>query len=105
MNRVVFGFLGSTMDGGSAKTRWDKWRPTVSLCQHENLKIDKFVLFYQEQYKALLETITADIKNVSPETELIPQKIEIKDPWDLEEVYSALLDYSKTYPFDPSSEE
>jgi transcriptional regulatory protein RtcR len=106
MKTVVFGFLGSTMDAPPPRGgRWDKWRPTIALCQHEGLVVDKFVLFYQPQHKELLNAIRADLKSVSPETILVPQEMEISDPWDLQEVYTALLDFSKSYPFDTATEQ
>ncbi|MEO1338649.1 MAG: RNA repair transcriptional activator RtcR family protein, partial [Myxococcota bacterium] len=33
---VVIGMLGTTLDrGGKGKKRWERWRPTVDLCQHD----------------------------------------------------------------------
>ena len=37
---VVVGFLGTQLDSGQGAGRWEKWRPTVALCQHEDLLID-----------------------------------------------------------------
>ena len=37
---VVLGFLGAVMDEGRGKGRWEKWRPSLSLCQQEDLLID-----------------------------------------------------------------
>lgn len=103
--QVVFGFLGSTLDSAPIKNRWDKWRPTIGLCQQEDLVVDKLVLFYQDRSSILLKTVVADLKDVSPETTVRAVPMELKDPWDLEEVYTALLEFSKTYYFDLSAED
>ena len=35
---VIFGLLGTVLDGtGRNEDRWQKWRPTVSLFQHEEI--------------------------------------------------------------------
>lgn len=44
---VVIGFLGTQLDAGQGAGRWSKWRPTVSLVQHEDTLIDRLELFYQ----------------------------------------------------------
>ena len=39
---VVIGFLGSTLDASKmGPSRWNKWRPTVGLCMHEDLRLDR----------------------------------------------------------------
>ena len=39
---VVIGFLGSTLDASKfGPTRWNKWRPTVGLCMHDDLRVDR----------------------------------------------------------------
>ena len=47
-------------------------------------------------YKDLADRIKADIRSVSPETKVVLDNIELKDPWDFEEVYSKFYDYSKS---------
>jgi len=102
---VVLGFLGSQLDKGGRSDRWEKWRPTVALMQHEELIVDRLELFYTAPFEALAHSIHADIAAVSPETTVVPQRLGIADPWDFEEVYAALFDFAKTYPFDPDAEE
>lgn len=46
LKTVVIGFLGTQLDGGQGAGRWDKWRPTISLTQHEDLVVDRLELFY-----------------------------------------------------------
>ena len=106
MNKtIVIGLLGPVLDSGKRPSRWERWRPTVSVCQHSDLLVDRFDLLYQRRYASLLKKLTEDIKHVSPETEVVPHEIEFKDPWDFEEVYGALHDFSKGYSFDPDIED
>ena len=82
--------------------RWEKWRPTVSLTQHEDLVIDRLVLFYDRKYQSLLNLLTEDIAAVSPETEVVAGGNDIANPWDFGEVYAALFDFAGQYLFDTS---
>jgi len=41
----------------------------------------------------------------SPETEVLLHEIEIKDPWDFEEMYGAMYDFARTYGFDDERED
>ena len=36
---VVLGMLGANLDKGRTAARWEHWRPSVALCQHEDLLI------------------------------------------------------------------
>ena len=102
---VVIGLLGPTLDMGKQAKRWERWRPTVALCQHEDLLVSRLVLLYQKRFKSLQALVVEDIKQISPETEVIPYAVDFRDPWDLEEVYAALHDFAKAYAFDPENEE
>jgi transcriptional regulatory protein RtcR len=102
---VVVGLLGATLDVGKQANRWDRWRPTVALCQHEDLLVDRLELLFQRRYAALAKTVTEDIARVSPETEVVHRNIEFEDAWDLEEVYGALLDFARAYPWAPEKED
>ena len=103
---VVIGLLGSTLDqGGKTARRWERWRPSVALCQHEDLLIHRFELLYQRRFTELADLVSADIALVAPETELRLQAIEFDDPWDFEGVYSALFEFARTYPFDLEQED
>jgi transcriptional regulatory protein RtcR len=104
MQTVVIGLLGSTLDMGKSVRRWERWRPTVALCQHEDLKIDRFHLLYQRRFTTLLNRVVGDIRSVSPETTVIPRIVEFDDPWDFEEVYAALHDFAKAFTFEPEKE-
>jgi transcriptional regulatory protein RtcR len=103
--RTVIGLLGTTLDTGLQETRWEKWRPTVALCQHDNLLIDRLELIHDRAHTKLVGQIAADIATVSPETEVRRTVIDVKNPWDFEEVYGALHDFARAYPFDTDAED
>ncbi|MET0406315.1 MAG: RNA repair transcriptional activator RtcR [Cystobacter sp.] len=102
---VVLGMLGTTLDAGLGPVRWERWRPTVGLCQQEDLLVHRFELLYPPAHAALAQTVTQDIHQVSPETQVRATPVDIRDPWELEEVYGALLDYARAYPFQPEEED
>jgi len=106
MKTVAISLLGNVLDQrGKGEKRWDKWRPTVSLCQHEDLLIDRLELVYQPRDQRLADTVSADIQQVSPETVVRQHVVEFHNPWDFEEVYSALHDFSRAYNFKTDSED
>jgi transcriptional regulatory protein RtcR len=106
MSTVLIGLIGSNLDiGGGGAERWNRWRPTVSLCQHEDLLIDRLELLHQERDSDLVAIVREDIRSVSPETEVRPHQLEIRDPWDFDEVFGALHDFARAYPFDPERED
>lgn len=97
---VVLGLLGSTLDNvGKGPKRWERWRPTVSLCQHEDFLIDRFEILHQKEFTSLLNTVCKDIGSVSPETEIVTHEISMKNPWDFEEVFAVLHEFALAYPF------
>ncbi len=103
---TVIGFLGSTLDASKfGPSRWNKWRPTVGLCMHEDLRVDRLVLLHGTVHRRLAEYITTDIADVSPETKVDPHLLDFDDPWDFEEVYGKLLDFARAFPFDPDAED
>jgi transcriptional regulatory protein RtcR len=102
---VVLGLLGTTLDQGRGPARWDTWRPTIAACQHEDLLISRFELLYPKRFEQLAAAVQADIAHVSPETEVRLWPHDTADPWDFEEVYGALHDFVRAYPFDPDAED
>ena len=102
---VVIGFLGSQLDSGRGAGRWEKWRPTVSLVQHEDTLIDRLELLYWAKHTALAEQLVRDIASVSPDTEVNRVLMDVADPWDFGEMYAALYDWARDYPFDPANEQ
>lgn len=103
--RVVIGLLGPVIDSRLDPERWEKWRPTVSICQQEDLLIDRFELIRQPKHKALADLVAEDIRSVSPETRVVQHDIDWADPWDFEAVFGSLHDFARAYPFDPEREE
>jgi transcriptional regulatory protein RtcR len=102
---VVIGLLGSRLDQGHGSERWEKWRPTVSLFQHEDLLIDRLELIYDVRHAALQGSVSRDIHQISPETELRNHPVEWRDPWDFEESYGLLHDWARSYTFDHEHED
>jgi len=106
MKRVVIGLLGTKMDSGTDVVRWDFWRPTVSLFQHEDLLWDRLELLAEPSFSKISQQVIADVRQVSPETEARLHEVNYgSDPWDLETVYAALHDWARGYPFDRENEE
>lgn len=100
---VVFGFLGTQLDYVGKANRWEKWRPTVSLCQQEDLIIDELVLFHDNRSTKLFQTVQRDISQISPETVVKSTLMNLRDPWDFEEVYGALYDFLSNQDFNPTN--
>ena len=104
-NTVVIGFIGTNLDGGTGSGRWEKWRPTLSLVQQEDTVVRRFELLHAPRHEALAQTVRADMAAVSPETQVRLVPMDVADPWDFGEVYGALYDWVRGYPFDPDAEQ
>ncbi|MEM7230657.1 MAG: RNA repair transcriptional activator RtcR [Planctomycetota bacterium] len=102
---VVIGLLGTVLDRGSRNSRWERWRPTVSIGQHEDFEVSRFELLHGGASMPLAELIQSDFLQISPETDVRLRPTEFRDPWDIEDVYSALHDFARDYPFDTDHEE
>jgi transcriptional regulatory protein RtcR len=102
---VVIGLLGSTLDSGKYLNRWEKWRPSVALCQHEDLLIDRLELLYEAKHAALAKIVSEDIKAIAPETTVRLSQISIDDPWDFEQMYGLLHDFAANYNFNTDKED
>lgn len=103
--RVVIGLLGTTLDVGRGAHRWERWRPTVSLCQQDDFQVDRMELLYPRMGTTLSKQVVEDIASVSPQTSVRLHQVDTKDPWDFEEVYTALHDFATAYPFDQEKED
>jgi transcriptional regulatory protein RtcR len=103
--RVVFGFLGTRLDDGKSQERWNKWRPTVALCQNPDFFVDRLVLIHDRKSGSLAQLVASDIAEVSPATQVIPNILNLRDPWDFGEVYAAMRDFAQSYEFDPDAED
>ena len=103
---IVLGFVGSTLDSSKlGPSRWNKWRPSVALCMHQDLRVDRFELIHGGSHESLAAYVADDIAGVSPETDVRTHRLDFDDAWDFEEVYGKLLDFARAYPFDPDSED
>ncbi len=105
MPQVVIGLLGTVMDAARGPERWQKWRPTVSLFQHEDLLLDRLDLIHDGRHDALVERVFEDVRSISPETAVVGHEMPLKNAWDFQEVYGALHGFALDYPFDPDVED
>ncbi|MEL6907482.1 MAG: RNA repair transcriptional activator RtcR family protein, partial [Planctomycetota bacterium] len=106
---TVVSLLGTNLDSGlrrrKGRTRWEVWRPTVSLFMHDDLEPDRLVLLADPRYGKLSDEVTEDVRSVSPTTEIERVPLALDDPWDFAEVYGALRDFTEAHRFDPESED
>jgi transcriptional regulatory protein RtcR len=101
---TVVGFLGTQLDRG-LRDRWDHWRPNVAMCQHEDLLVSRLVLLVERRFTKLFEQVAADIASVSPETRVEMRQLELRNPWDFEEMFATLYEQARALAFDPEKEE
>jgi transcriptional regulatory protein RtcR len=102
---VILGLLGPSLDNGRGPDRWERWRPSVSLCQQDDLVVDRFELLFDPKFTTLCDTICRDVKVASPETTVRPHKLPLVDPWDFQAVYASLHDFAREYPFNSDEED
>lgn len=104
---IIIGLLGSSLDAVSVskENRWSKWRPTVSLCMHEELLVSRYELLYDPRFERLALKTKSDIELVSPETTVFLHPFRVVDWWDFSQVYTALLDFAQNYDFDTETKE
>src|SRR5437879_1589419 len=102
---TVIGFYGPSLDGGPVATRWDRWRPSVDLAGQPDLVVQRFHLIHDPPSAEGARLVAADIRQLSPETEVMLHEVPIKDPWDFEEVYGTLHDLAAAHPVDPDRED
>jgi transcriptional regulatory protein RtcR len=103
--KVILGFLGTQLDSGLGPGRWEKWRPTISLSQHEDLQVDRLELLHDMKNLPLAERVRDDFVQLSPATDVRLVEMNLANPWDFGEVYGALYDWVHRYRFDTEREE
>lgn len=104
--QVVIGFLGAQLDAGKGAGRWEKWRPNVSLTMHEDWCPDRVELLVDlRRYREMAELVVQDMHDQAPQVQVVLHDTYLADPWDFEQVYSALFDFVRGYRFDPEAEE
>ncbi|MCA9262617.1 MAG: RNA repair transcriptional activator RtcR [Planctomycetales bacterium] len=106
---VVIGLVGAKLDRGAKlrrpEERWERWRPTVAICQQPDFLVDRFVLLHTGQEQSLADTLCQDLAVVSPETRVETHTLAYDDPWNLEQVYAALHGFAGGYEFQPERED
>jgi transcriptional regulatory protein RtcR len=100
MRNVVLGFLGTQIDSGKRR----KWKPTVSLCQEGGFDVDRYELIFDSKFSRLAHSVKSEIETVSSDTEVVLNRMDMDDPWDLVETYTKLFDFAKDYGFDEDRE-
>lgn len=104
---ILISLLGTTLDQRGSRyglNRWNVWRPSVALAMQNDLRFDKYIMIYPPDYERLMNKVVDDIRSCSPATEVIPIPIAMENPWDFEEVYGKLYDFSCTYDFSGEDE-
>ncbi|MFQ6551874.1 RNA repair transcriptional activator RtcR [Aestuariibius insulae] len=98
---VVIGFLGTNLDAGKRR----RWRPSVQINDHPDFPVARLELLHSRRWQGLGAKIRADIEARHPGTEVLLHQMEIRDPWDFEEMYGAMFDFARDYGFDDEREE
>lgn len=77
----------------------------MSVCQHEDLLVDRFELLYRPHELPVAEQVIQDIESVSPETRVQAHRIPLEDAWDFEEVFDRLYGFAREYSFRTDDED
>lgn len=101
---VVIGWVGKSLDSGNSEKRWRKWRPTISLFEHEDFPVRRAELLFQEEFSDLMENIKEDIREISPLTRVNATRIEFHNPRSFPEVYKALYQFAVAFEYDHEKE-
>lgn len=101
MKNVVIGFLGTTLDAGKKR----RWRPTLSLATHDAFDLHRIELLYDDKFNQLALQVKEEIEERSPQTEVLLRRMDLRDPWDFQEVYGKLFDFARNYGFDEAREQ
>jgi len=100
MKNVVLGFLGTKLDVGKKR----RWKPTLSLVDHDHFAVDRLEILYDKKFHVMAVRVQNEIVERSPGTEVLLQNVDLEDPWDFQEVYGKLYDFSRSYGFDEDRE-
>lgn len=100
----LIAFLGMEKDNrGFNEGRWEHFRPSVSICMHDDLEIETYYIIYQESSEAQFQLVSKDINEISPNTKVVPVIIQFDDLFDPVEVlekqrnFVSSLDDTKSY--------
>ena len=100
MKNVVIGFLGTQLDMGRKR----RWKPTLSLTMHEGFPVGRLELLHDTRFNRLAHRVKREVEAISPDTEVLLQTLNLDDPWDFQEVYGKLFDFTRAYGFDEDRE-
>lgn len=98
---IVIGFLGTNLDAGKRR----RWRPSVQIAEHPDFPIERLELIHGRRWTGLADKIKREVEEKNPATEVLLHQIEIRDPWDFEEMYGAMFDFARGYEFDDERED
>lgn len=105
-SNVVIGFLGTKLDSPATRgDRWNSWRPSIGICQQQNFAVDRLDLLVERAFGSLGNQVARDIATTSRTTEVRLHEIALADPWDFEEVYGMLHEFTSAYAFDTDRED
>ena len=105
MRTVVLGLYGTQLDRAGRHERWERWRPSVGVCQQDDLLVSRFELLCQPKFVNGAKQVVEDIAQISPDTTVNVVPLEFDDPWDFEQVYEALHAFARGYEFDTATED
>ncbi|MES0828440.1 RNA repair transcriptional activator RtcR [Ruegeria sp. SCP11] len=97
----MIGFLGTQLDMGKKR----RWKPTPSLAIHDHFNVHRLELLYDFKFNRLAHQVKREIEEISPQTEVLLQQMDLDDPWDFQEVYGKLFDFARSYGFDEDREQ
>ena len=89
------------MDAGKKR----RWRPSIALTKHVDFPVERLELIYDHRFSRLAHSIKQEIETDQAATEVLLQRIDLRNPWDSQEVYGALFDFARNYGFDEEREE
>jgi transcriptional regulatory protein RtcR len=102
MNNIVVSILGQRLDNvGFGNKRWLRWRPTMSLLMHHDFPVDELVLIHHKDDLNLASLTMRDVNTLCLDIKITTYVVDYDDPWDFEQVYSQLHDFSHSYTFNP----
>lgn len=101
MRNVVLGFLGTQLDAGRRRS----WKPTVAVCTEPGFPVARMELIHDAKFSRLAHAVKHEIEHGRPDTEVMLVRMDLDDPWDLQEVYSKLFDWARSYGFDEDREQ
>ena len=94
MKHVVLSILGTRKDDSDLEN--NGWAPSLSIVQHKDkFLVDEYHLIYNTGFEDLAEKVQAKIEAASITTKVVLDEIQLKDPWDFDEVSVAFFDYVK----------